>query len=313
MAGGPVVSREAVELIFRLCEQQPAQIAWQVLNMHFNRLGEELISTGALVETPPSETIVMPMDLDDELVGFGWDADRQAFVGFHPNMGLMEADLRVRKQYRIEFDWLLLAIAGAAGVAARQRRVCLVDDQLWDLGDGRLGHKMRPVLFARRLNSADALDLVARALIARQGRADGVLLTTSQRISSAVRLPGRHRVLHLRDCLDQGSRHFALDADVIAGGPLGAKPAGQRPVEMTPDGSWIRIREREYRFRGVIHGSIVRQVYEAWRDGAGPLRTQAVLEVAESKSKELAQAFSGRPDFKEIIGYDDGFCWLKVD
>ena len=33
----------------------------------------------------------------------------------------------------------------------------------------------------------------------------------------------------------------------------------------------------------------------------------------ESKSGELAQAFSGRPDFKEIIGYDDGFCWLKAN
>ena len=310
---GPLVSREAAELVFRLCEQQPAEISWQVLNMHFDRLGEELIDAGALVETTPSETIVMPMDLDDELVGFGWDADRQAFVGFHPNMGLMEADPRVRKQYRIDFDWLLSTIAGAAGVAAGQRRACLADDQLWDLGNARLGRKMRPVLFARRLGSGDALDLVARALTARQGRADGVLLTTSQRISSAVRLPGRHRILHIRDGLDQASRHFALDVDVIAGGPLEAEPSGQGAVEMAPDGSWIRTRRREYRFRGMIHRSIVKQVYEAWRDGTGPLRTQRVLETAESKSRELAQAFSGRPDFKEIIGYDDGYCWLLVD
>ena len=281
--------------------------------MHFDRLGEELIGAGALVETTPSETIVMPMDLDDELVGFGWDADRQAFVGFHPNMGLMKAEPRVRKQYRVDFDWLLSAIAGAVGVAAGQRRACLVDDQLWGLGDARLGRKNRPMLFARRLGTTDALDLVARALTARQGRADGVLLTTSPRISQAVRLPGRHRILHIRDCLDQASRHFALDRDVIAGGPLEAEPSGQGPVEMAPDGSWIKIRGREYRFRGMIHRSIVKQVYKAWRDGAGPLRTQNVLEEAKSKSRELAQAFSGRPEFKEIIGYDAGFCWLKAD
>ena len=73
----------------------------------------------------------MPMDLDDELVGFEWNPDRQAFVGFHPNMGLMDAEPRVRKQYRVNFEWLLSAIAGAAGVAAGQRRACLVGDQLW--------------------------------------------------------------------------------------------------------------------------------------------------------------------------------------
>ncbi len=37
------------------------------------------------------------------------------------------------------------------------------------------------------------------------------------------------------------------------------------------------------------------------------------LKRPNSKSGELAQAFSGRPDFKEIIGYDAGFCWLKAN
>ena len=53
--------------------------------------------------------------------------------------------------------------------------------------------------------------------------------------------------------------------------------------------------------------------YQAWLDGTGRLRTQEVLETAESSARQLAHAFKGRPDFKEIIGYDDGFCWLKVD
>jgi hypothetical protein len=308
-----LVSQEAIELVFRLCEQKPAEIPWHVLNTHFDHVGGELISAGALVETRPSSTIVMPVDLDDELVGFEWDPDRQAFVGFHPNIGLVEADPRVRRRYRVDFDWLLSAIAGAAGAAAGQRRVCLVDDLLWDLGDARLRRNKRPVLFARRLGFTDALDLAERALIARQGRADGVLLTTTPRISRALRLPGRHRVLHIRDCLDHASRRFALDADVIAGGRPGAEPGGRETVEMGPDGSWIRIRDREYRFRGLIQRSIVQQVYRAWRDGAGRLRTQKVLETAESNSRELAQAFSGRAEFREIIGYDDGFCWLKVD
>jgi hypothetical protein len=154
---------------------------------------------------------------------------------------------------------------------------------------------------------------VEHALIAREGRSGGVLLTTSPGISRAVQLPGRHRILHVRDCVDQASRHFRLNMDVIAGGPRQPAPGINDPVQIGPGGGWIRVHGREYRFRGLIQRSIVQQVYEAWRNGAGRLRTQEVLETAESKSKELAQAFSGRPEFKEIIDYDDGFCWLKVD
>jgi hypothetical protein len=82
---------------------------------------------------------------------------------------------------------------------------------------------------------------------------------------------------------------------------------------MGAGGGWIRIHDREYRFRGLIQRSIVEQVYEAWRNGVGRLRTQDVLETAESSARQLAHAFKGRPDFKDIIGYDEGFCWLKVD
>jgi capsular polysaccharide biosynthesis protein len=126
-------------------------------------------------------------------------------------------------------------------------------------------------------------------------------------------LPGRHRILPIRDCLDHRARRFALDADVIAGARPEAGVVGQDAVAMAPGGGWISIHGREYRFRGLVQRSIVEQVYEAWRNGAGRLRTQEVLETAESSAGQLAHAFSGRPDFREIIGYDDGFCWLKVD
>ena len=307
------VSLRAIELVFRLCEQEPPRIDGHVLATHFDRLGEELIDAGALVETTPSESIVMPVDLDDELVGFEWEADRQVFVGFHPNMGFVDAAPRARRQYRLEFEWLLKAVATSVGMPSAQRPACLVDDLLWDLGDARLPGRRRPILFACRLSSTDALDRVERALTARAGRADGILLTTSRQLSRAVRLPGRHRILPIRDCLDQGARHFALDLDVIAGARPEAGPIGQDAVAMGAGGGWIRIHGREYRFRGLVQRSIVEQVYGAWRNGVGRLRTQEVLETAESSARQLAHAFSGRPDFKEIIGYDDGFCWLKVD
>jgi hypothetical protein len=43
------------------------------------------------------------------------------------------------------------------------------------------------------------------------------------------------------------------------------------------------------------------------------LRTTAVLEEAESKATAMSQAFSGyKGDWKKVIGYGDGCCWLIV-
>ena len=235
----PQLSARAIDLVIRLCEQRRAEIAGHVLSMHFGGVGDELIAAGALVEIAPSETVFMPIDLDDQAVAFEWEPDLHAHAAFHPAEGWVHADEDTRRRYRVKFPWLLSAIAGAAGVAAGQRRVCLVDDLLWDLGDARLRRNRRPVLFARRLGFVDALDLAEGALIARQGRADGLLLTTSPQISRAVRLPGRHQVLHIRDCLDNASSHFALDADVIAGSRLRPEAMGPDAVEMGPGGSWF--------------------------------------------------------------------------
>jgi hypothetical protein len=308
-----VVSVDAMELVFQLCEQPHPEVARHVLDTHFRKLGEELIAVGALVETAPSDVVVMPVDFDDEPVEFEWQPDLQAYAAFHPGRGWVVADHDARRRYRLDLEWLLRVLADEVGVASIARCSCLLDGLLWDLGDAWLHQKKRPVLFARRLSSMDNLDAVEHALVAREGRLGGALLTTSPGISRAVQLPGRHRILHVRDCVDHAARHFALDVDVIAGGRRWFAPGMEDPVQIGSDGGWIRIHERQYRFRGLIQRSIVQQVYEAWRDGAGRLRTQQVLETAESKSKELAQAFSGRPEFKEIIGYDDGFCWLKVD
>jgi hypothetical protein len=50
-------------------------ITWHALDRHFDGLGEELTAAGALVETTPSEVIIMPLD-DDELYEFEWSTRR---------------------------------------------------------------------------------------------------------------------------------------------------------------------------------------------------------------------------------------------
>ena len=157
--------------------------------MHFGGAGDELIAAGALVEMAPSETVFMPIDLDDQAVAFEWEPDLQAHAAFHPADGWVHADEDTRRRYRLEFPWLLRAIAQQLEVPARPDRPPLVPDLLWDLGDAWFGRRKATVLFARRLGQIDGLDLVCDALTRRIGRPPGILLTSTRQISRHVTSP----------------------------------------------------------------------------------------------------------------------------
>jgi hypothetical protein len=314
MVATTLVSREAIELVFRLCEQQPAEISWDVLNLHFDRLGEELISAGALVETTPSATIVIPVDLDDELVGFEWDADRQAFVGFHPNMGLLEADPRVRKRYRIDFEWLLFAIASAARVSAGQQRVCLVRDQVWDLGDAWFGRRKATILFARRLGQTDGLDLVCDALTRRVGRLPGILLTTTGPISRHVVIPGQHRVLYLPDCIRGDVPGFVIDTDIISGVLNGTRP--QRPaqlIEPSTDFRIVRALGQTFTFKGDKQRSILEYMYHKWLDGEDRVSVAEMIADLDVPAKtRVRDVFKKHPAWDVLLTEKQGSCWFLL-
>jgi hypothetical protein len=87
-----------------------------------------------------------------------------------------------------------------------------------------------------------------------------------------------------------------------------------RTVECSEDGGWIKVRSREYLFTGFFQKGVVRQLYEAWREGTPRVRTQSLLEDIGSRSKQISHVFSGAdPRWREIILYSKGYVWLNAD
>ena len=85
-------------------------------------------------------------------------------------------------------------------------------------------------------------------------------------------------------------------------------------VDCSEDGSWIKVRGREYLFPGLLQKTVLRRLYEAWEGGSPRLGMQALLEEIESRSRHISQVFSGAdPRWREIVGYGKGHVWLKVD
>ncbi len=95
--------------------------------------------------------------------------------------------------------------------------------------------------------------------------------------------------------------------------------AGERqvnPVDCSPDGSWLRVHERRYFFRGKKK-RLIRLLYEAWARGDEWVGEEWILAEAEYDSGRLEDVFKDkRPEkrnvWREYIEMHDGRVRLKV-
>jgi hypothetical protein len=229
-------------------------------------------------------------------------------------MGLVEADPRVRKRYRVNFDWLLSTIAGAAGVAARQCPVCLVDDQLWDLGDAWFDRRKATILFARRLGQIDGLDLVCDALTRRIGRPPGILLTTTRRMPRHVMIPGQHRALYLGECMRGDVPEFGIDTDIIGGVLSGLRPQRPaQPIDPSPDFRIVRALGQTFAFKGDKQRTIIEHMYGRWLDGEDRVSTaEMIAELNLPERTRVRDNFKKHPAWDVLLTEKKGSCWFLV-
>lgn len=310
----PPLSTRAIDLVIRLCEQRRAEIAGHVLMMHFGGVGDELIAAGALVEMAPSETIFMPIDLDDQAVAFEWEPDLHAHAAFHPADGWVHADEHARRRYRLEFPWLLRVIAQQLKVPVATRPASLVPDQLWDLGEAWLGRRKATVLLARRLGQINGLDLVCDALTRRVGRAPGILLTSTRQMPRHVTIPGQHRVLHLTECMRGDVPGLAIDTDVISGVLSGIRP--QRPAQLinpSPDFRIVRALGQTFTFKGDKQRRILEEMYRRWLDGDDRVSVAEIIaELDLSAKTRIRDIFKKHPAWNVLLTEQEGSARFLV-
>jgi hypothetical protein len=310
----PPLSTRAIDLVLRLCEQRQAEIAGHVLRMHFGGASDELIAAGALVETAPSEIVFMPMDLDDEPVAFEWEPDLQTHAAFHAADGWVQAAENTRRRYRLEFPWLLRAIAQQLEIPVATRPASLVPDLLWDLGDVWSGRRKASVLFARRLGQIEGLDLVCDALTRRVGRPPGILLTSTRQMSRHVMIPGQHRVLHLTECMRGDSAGFAIDTDVIGGVLSGIRP--QRParlIDPSPDSRIVRALGQTFTFKGDKQRRIIEYMYQRWLDGDDRVSVAEIIAELDLPAKtRIRDIFKKHPAWNVLLTEKEGSARFLV-
>jgi hypothetical protein len=113
-------------------------------------------------------------------------------------------------RYELDLEWLWISL--------RARPECLIERILWDLGEARAGMRSWTGLFARRLWIGSNLNRVFEALVTRAGRPPGLVLTTTEGLSTRIEMPGGHQLLPLRDCAHLNSDGLVINHRVIAAG-----------------------------------------------------------------------------------------------
>ncbi|MEO5334149.1 MAG: hypothetical protein H7839_19220 [Magnetococcus sp. YQC-5] len=218
------------------------------------------------------------------------------------------------KTYNINLDWMAKHIRDLVEIESTTQVRVIIPDCLWELGYIRAGHQRAAIFLAKDLARENVFEGVYDAFLDWTGKSPGLVLSNKVPGKRHADLPGGHRILDLdRIVVETSNGWYALDLELLHGTLKSASPyANHGPVHPSLDYSSIRVHGRVFVFAGDKQRDIVKELYQAWRLGNPKRHTREILQKIDSKSKSLSQVFNHHPDWKELIDYSGGFCWIKV-
>jgi hypothetical protein len=239
-----------------------------------------------------------------ERFGYGYFSEDEGWVDLRPEeVGNFTLDVRKLAEWLTENLDLL----------PKGTFVDLVPGALWNLGFGRLPQlkKRVSIWIARCLHDPDVREALRDA--ARNQPTLDLRLILSLSDTEQPDWHIKNQVLASVSSLVSVVDPLKIDAS-IASARLRLPVDGRTKVKLSADGGHLVVRGRSYRFRGLKHRAIVRQLVEAWEDGDPRLLTQKVLTEAGcgDSVRRLANAFKGHPNWHEVIKEEAGFCWLEA-
>ena len=220
---------------------------------------------------------------------------------------------RYRFQREPFFDHLATLLGIEPRFAARRR--CLVAHHLWYLGDIRVGksHAFAPMFFGRRLKDASA-EQIALALSDPAFGTGGVVLALAD---LRMALPHGHQLRAIKDLLigEDGQEQFDLP---VLQRMLASQQTLQKSVEVqvecAPDGSWLRVGERELRgIRGKQQDFVLTMV-EAYKKGHRRPKVEWAFRVAGyGEGTYDLRHITRRKVFFEFFAQEGGECWIVTN
>jgi len=314
------LSQVAVDLLVVIAEAPDLVISGIALSDYHADAGAELIAAGALQPDGFEAVAVSQSDHEDAVVSVVWDGEKNKHGYFSPAVGMVDVDDRALCRFRLQPSWLLGWLARELGFSGVTRPVELVPDRLWDLGDVWLGERKSErrrtaIYFGRRISEPGAMLRARNALQSRAGRPPGIILLSSPAwVAEDLALTAMPILMPLAKCAKAGAA-FALDLSIIRTAAHGMKSAQPRsPVQVDAEFRTVRVGDREFRFGGDKQRQVVKYLHGAWDSGKGHVSAvQMFSDLEFSETTRLRDLFKGNHDWKDLIGYENGACWLRCE
>ncbi|EKF9276408.1 hypothetical protein O1B68_002149 [Vibrio cholerae] len=306
------ISRIALALLFDLLSTPKMELSAEQFNAREEY--RELLATRLLTPVSSTPTSACIDGRDHDILpnttgpGFGY---------FSTGAGWMSVPMEALQRYRADPLRVFAVLRSWTDIPDRSSVAVLQHDAIWDLGDSWVGKRKLAVLFLRRAHLPKSVQQLQQTLKVFPRRKSAMVLTDVPINTFGPDLPGEPLCTDLMGLIPPGEEMVgAIDKDLIADLlGLGIPKRYQTgPVYCSEDGGELVVNGETYHFTGDIHRSIIRQLTDAWLRGEPRLRTTAVLVEAESNAKAISQAFNRcKTDWRKVVRYGNGFCWLIVD
>jgi hypothetical protein len=315
------LSHAAVDLLLTIIETPSMAISGAALDGYHAGAGAELVAAGALEADGFEPVAVSQADHDDAVVSLAWDGDARRHGYFSPTAGMVAVEDHALRRLRVRPSWLLDWLASELGLVGAVRPVELVPNHLWDLGDVWLGERKSEqrrtaIYVGRRLGESGAMLRTRAVLQTRAGRPPGIILASSP-VGVAEDFAGTAMapMLPIIQCAKAGAPQFHLDVSIIYTAAHGLRSVRPRsPVQVDAEFRVVRVGDREFRFRGDKQRQVVGYLYGAWERGEG--RVSVALMITDldfPETTRLRDLFKGHSDWKDLVGYENGACWLRCE
>lgn len=312
---------DSADLLLSIAESPGMAISGNALDRFHKAAGTALVAAGALKPDGFEPVIASESDHDDAIVSLTWSHELRGYAYFSPAIGLVRIDDDRLRRFKLDISWFHRWLASHIGFSADARQVCLISDRLWDFGDTWLGPTKRlqrrtAIYLARRLTEPTIVTQVAAILRMHSTRPAKVILATTNDLHLArTVIADAGVVLPIKDCIRAGIDDFELDPALIYSAAHGlCASQSNLPIQANGDFRTIRVGEREFQFRGDKQRQVVGFLYKRWQKSEGPISMAVMFEELElGNTSRLRDLFKGHSDWRELIGYKDGTCWLRFD